>query len=112
MTVWRLAGSVTQDGMGVFQCGIKALRQRAWWASKFGDGDEAWQASAVFTLTSYVNHCCSPNAFVEPRWVDFEPGAFHRADGGVALKALTHIARGAEISINYGPRELLGLTGC
>ena len=39
---------------------------------RFCEG-EMWVTSAVFALTSFMNHSCSPNAFVEPRWVQFQP---------------------------------------
>ena len=78
---------------------------------KFENGAEQgcprFSASAVFSFTSRLNHCCDPSAYVDTRKAAFDSGKTHAEDGHIIVRAYKPLRRGDRLTLNYGPRALI-----
>ena len=75
------------------------------------DPDNRFAASAVFSLTSRLNHSCSPSAIVETGRAPLQPGSLVEGDGVLRARAARRILPGERLTLNYGPSELVSTWG-
>lgn len=65
-------------------------------------------AAAIYRYTASMNHACAPTVVLEPQWSAQQPGEAVVGDGRIIARALADLQPGDPLTINYGPRDLVG----